>query len=124
MKILIVTAHPDDLEFSMGGTLARLIKEKHEFKIHVFSDSADVKGNDGIAGEVFDSIKGVYGLGCNIHKYPTMHFREHYQDIRDAIFKIKQDFQPDIVYCKSPNALHPDHQGLPRPLALHRHHAQ
>jgi len=108
MKILIISSHPDDIEFSMGATLAKLIG--FDIEIHVFSDSADIKGNDGIQQEVFDSIQGVYGLDCTVHKYPTMHFRENYQDIRDDIFKIKQEFDPDVVYCKSPNGLHPDHQ--------------
>lgn len=122
MKILIVSAHPDDIEMSMGATLARLANAETEMEppgglwtkdneiiVHVFSDSADVKGNDGIQQEVFDSMK-LYGLDCTVHKYPTMHFREHYQKIRDTIYKLKQEIDPDVVYCKSPNSLHPDHQ--------------
>ncbi len=38
-----------------------------------------------------------------------MHFQANQQAIRDDIFKIKEDLHPDIVYCKSPNAIHPDH---------------
>ena len=127
MKILFVVSHPDDLEFSCGGLLAKLVEKQKcddyvwglqepcadppdEIKIHVFSDSADIEGNDGILEELSKSIHGVYGLVCNVHKYPTMHFREHYQAIRDDIFRIKQEFHPDVVYCKSPNAIHPDHQ--------------
>jgi len=124
MKILIVTAHPDDLEFGMGATLAKLVNQRtktpldtipptkgayktapeHQIKIHVFSNSADVKGNDGILQELSKSIHGVYGLSCTLHEYSTMHFGEHYQAIRDDIFRIKQEFHPDVVYCKSPNS--------------------
>ena len=30
MKILVVTAHPDDVDFGAGGTIARWISEGHE----------------------------------------------------------------------------------------------
>lgn len=110
MRILIVTAHPDDAELSMGGTMSRLKREGNDIRIHVFSASLTIEGNEGIKEEVVASIRGIYGLDLTVHDYPTMHFNEHYQDIRDTIFKIKQDFNPHVVYTKSPNALHPDHR--------------
>lgn len=126
MKILIITSHPDDLEMSMGGTLAKLREKMRldqdmldvgepwdspdKIEVHVFSDSTTVKGNDGISEELSKSIHGVYGLDCNVYGYTTMYFRERYQAIRDDIFRIKQEFHPDVVYCKSPRSLHPDHQ--------------
>ena len=110
MKILIVTAHPDDCEFSIGATLAKLSRLDNEIKIHVFSTSDTIEGNEGIVKESERSIHGIYNLDLNLHKYPTMHFIEHYQEIRDDIFRIKQEFHPDVVYCKSPKSIHPDHR--------------
>jgi LmbE family N-acetylglucosaminyl deacetylase len=109
-KILFCTAHPDDLEFSAGATLSGLIKENHEISVHVFSTSESIYGNEGIIDEVKHSISDIYHLDLIVHRFPTMHFREHYQEIRDIVFKIKEDFIPDDVYCTSPNSLHPDHQ--------------
>lgn len=33
MKILVIAAHPDDIEPQMGGTIAKYIKEGHEVKM-------------------------------------------------------------------------------------------
>jgi N-acetylglucosamine malate deacetylase 1 len=110
MKILIVSSHPDDIEFAMGATLNRLTKGSDYIEVHIFSQSEDIHGNEGIQEECNNSIHGIYKLDLHIHKYPTMHFSEHQQAIRDDIFKIKQEMHPDVVYCKSPNAIHPDHR--------------
>jgi len=110
MNILVVTAHPDDLEFSFGGSLNRLMHGKDYIEVHIFSQSDTIHGNEGIVEECTASIRGIYELDLHIHKYPTMHFSEHQQAIRDDIFKIKEELHPTVVFCKSPNSLHPDHR--------------
>jgi len=120
MKILIISAHPDDIEMSMGSTLAKLAltdndhsgldHETHTLQIHILSSSHTIDGNAGITKELGKSLHGIYDLQFHLHEYPTMHFQEHYQAIRDDVFRIKQEFNPDVVYCKSPNAIHPDHR--------------
>jgi LmbE family N-acetylglucosaminyl deacetylase len=79
--------------------------------VHIFSTSENIDGNAGIEDECREALK-VYGLDPAIHHYPTMHFQEHYQDIRDDIFNIKLEMSPDIIYCKSPRSLHPDHRAI------------
>ena len=110
MRILICTAHPDDIEFGCGATLNRLRNGKDYIEVHIFSQSDTIQGNEGIQEECKRSISDIYKLELHIHKYPTMHFIEHQQSIRDDIFKIKQKMHPDVIYCKSPNSLHPDHR--------------
>jgi LmbE family N-acetylglucosaminyl deacetylase len=112
MRILIITAHPDDLEIGMGATLARLNREGHDIRVHVFSLSDTIDGNEGIKDEIIASLQGVYGVEFTVHDYTTMYFTERYQGIRNDIFKLKQSFNPDTVFCKSPNALHPDHRTI------------
>ena len=109
MSILIITSHPDDIEFSMGGTLSRLKREGHDIRAHIFSLSVTIDGNEEIKNELAASLQGVYDVDFTVHDYPTMHFKEHYQDIRDTIFEVKRKFNPDVVYCKSSRSLHPDH---------------
>lgn len=110
MRILIITSHLDDFEFGCGATVSRLKREGHDIRVCVFSASLTIEGNEGIKEEGVASVRGVYGLDFTVHDFLTMHFTEHYQDIRDIIFKLKQSFNPDVVYCKSPNSLHPDHR--------------
>lgn len=94
----------------MGATLARLIREGHTVGAHIFSESDSIEGNDGIKDEIVESLQGVYNIDFAIHTYRTMYFHEQYQAIRNDIFSIKQAVAPDIVFCKSPNSLHPDHR--------------
>ena len=115
MIILIATAHPDDVELCMGGTLAKLVQRQYDIDdeitilLHIFSYSDTIPGNDNIAEELSKSVAGVYGLDRTVYKFPTMHFNEHNQEIRDRLFQVKQNTHPDVVYCTSPNALNPDH---------------
>jgi LmbE family N-acetylglucosaminyl deacetylase len=109
-KVLIITAHPDDAELGCGGTMARLIREGHQVGVHVFSMSDSIEGNDGISEEVESSLHGVYNVDFAVHDYRTMYFTEQYQAIRNDIHSIKEFVKPDVVYCKSPHALHPDHR--------------
>ena len=110
MRILIISAHPDDIELAMGGVLSRLKREDNDIRVHVFSSSITIQGNERIKDEVTASIRGIYGLDLSLHDFPTMHFHEHYQAIRDRIYDLKRKFSPNMVLTKSPNALHPDHR--------------
>lgn len=110
MRILILGAHPDDVELSIGGTLSRLKREDNDIRVHVFSSSVTIEGNEGIKDEVVASIRGVYGLDLSVYDFPTMYFEDHYQEIRNRVYDLKQKFNPHMVLTKSPNALHPDHR--------------
>lgn len=104
----------------MGGTLNRLVNKpdveladnvrKHKIRVEVMSDATTIPGNENIIKECQESLGKVYNVTHQIRKYPTMYFRENYQKIRNDIFSFKEDFKPDLVYCTSPCALHPDHQ--------------
>jgi N-acetylglucosamine malate deacetylase 1 len=109
MKILIVSAHPDDIELCMGATLSRLKREGHEIQTHIFSDSKSIEGNENIDEELHESLK-IYGLDEIVYAFETMHFQESYQLIRQHIYEAKLEFNPDVVYCMSPHSLHPDHR--------------
>ena len=111
-KILIVSAHPDDIEFAMGGTLNRLAKQKHEIQVHVMSDSGTIQENKpfDLRKECNSSIKGLFGVSVKIADFETMYFRDSFQKIRNHIYQIKQKFNPDVVFSTSPMSAHPDHQ--------------
>ena len=57
-KILLVTAHPDDIEFGMGATLSSLVDDKSKkFRVIICSDCEDQPGNEGIIDELDDSMR-------------------------------------------------------------------
>jgi LmbE family N-acetylglucosaminyl deacetylase len=123
-RVLVVTAHPDDVDFGSGGTIATLTKSGVEVAYCV-ATNGDAGGFDpavprseiaGIrqaeqraAGEVL-GVHDVTYLG-----YPDGKL-EVTQELRRDISRQIRRFQPDVVLCQSPErhwqrigASHPDH---------------
>ena len=109
-RILLLTSHPDDVEFGMGGTLNRLIKESEHVKSVIFANCEEQPGNEGILNELKDS------MSCyKIHDYevldlPNTKFPEVTDKIREKLEQIKMDYNADIVFTNSKNSIHQDHK--------------
>lgn len=116
MTVLVLGAHPDDIEFAMGGTLARLKQEGKNVTVAVMSKSLHIAQNADIMSELDQSME-VFGLEKDCYQvfdFDTRRFEQQSAEIRDAIFRLKQAVKPDTVFCTSPHALHPDHATLGR----------
>ena len=105
-KILVIGAHPDDIELGMGGTLYQI--RKYKPKIVIFSDSTNIPGNDGISNELEKSL-GQYDFDYKCLNYKTMDFVNHVAEIRNDVYKLKN---VDIIFSTSRNSQHLDHRIL------------
>ena len=103
MKILLLAAHPDDIEFSMGATVSKLIREKHEIYLFCFCD-CEIKDEFRNAMKVFSEIRV---LGFYDYKVRTLPI--HRQQVLE-IFKNTTPFKMDIVYLPCSFDIHQDHQ--------------
>ncbi len=125
-RVLVVMAHPDDPEFSCGGTVARWAREG-AYVGYLILTSGD-KGTDdptmtrerlmAIREEEQRAAAALLGVR-EVHflrypdgeLYPTLELR------RDIVYHIRR-FRPDIVICQDPTAYyfgdyyinHPDHR--------------
>lgn len=106
---MILGAHPDDIEFAMGATLARLIREGEHATIAIMSKSLHIEQNQHILDELTNSMDVLGVKDYEVHDFQTRSFEQQSTQIRNAIFKLKQEVQPSIVFCPSLNAMHPDH---------------
>ena len=116
MKVLAVGCHPDDLELSCGGTLARMAKEGYEvYTCHVCN------GNMGHAvimppelgpmrekeaeraGEVL-GVKKVY----NVDVGDCMVYAENI-DVRREMVRIIREVNPDFIITHGPDDYMNDH---------------
>jgi len=52
-NILIVSAHPDDMEIGMGGTVAKLVAEEAEITSLIVTDGGRASNPFGAAGNSF-----------------------------------------------------------------------
>lgn len=114
-KILIISAHADDMEIGCGGTVSKLLKDGKE--VHHLILSFNMKGSSGeyteseIREEVHNSAK-VLGLSqSNIYfeMFENRIFPEHRQEILDTLWKYRRLINPDVVFTMALDDMHQDH---------------
>lgn len=114
-RILLVSAHPDDTEMGAGGTIARLKRENSNCKIwHIFFCPCleDLKN----IGCIEEHSEAMIILGIekdiNINMPRSGYLESHMQEVRDILWKLKNEFHPDLVLCPSLCDFHQDHNAV------------
>ena len=107
-RILVLGAHPDDIELGMGGTLWKIRQEKIE--LTVFSSADNVNGSK-IEDEFWRSMYhyGITLRTCLYQDIQTMEFYKFEDFIKNRLFYTREHFKPDIIFCPSPNSDNSDH---------------
>jgi len=112
MRVLLVSAHPDDIEINCGGTIYRLWKRGDEIQsIYMCPCSEDPKNT----GHLEDHAVVVKNLGIDKligYNFQRRYLEYHKQDVRDILWSIKKQYKPELVICPSPHDFHQDHQAL------------
>lgn len=111
MKYLFIGAHPDDIEFSCGGTILRLVNEGHEVDMLIMSGGgASLNGTEQdrrIEQERAFEFSGAKELRMLDFKdgeiKATAHSIKRISDILKAI-------EPDFVVTHYPEDSHQDHR--------------
>lgn len=125
-RVLVVMAHPDDPEFSCGGTIARWVREG-KYVGYVLITSGDKGSEDpNMTRERLMEIReaeqraAAQVLGVHeVHflRYPDGELFPTQELRRDIVYHIRR-FKPDIVICQDPTTYyvgdfyinHPDHR--------------
>ena len=115
MRVLAVSAHADDAEDAIGGTIARLLDEGHE--VHYLALSICEESvpagfpRDILYSECRASTKtlGIPSDLVTIRRYPVRRFPEHRQEILDELITMRKGVEPDAVFCPSTADVHQDH---------------
>ncbi|WP_448576824.1 PIG-L deacetylase family protein [Thermomicrobium sp.] len=122
-RIMVVVAHPDDMEFGAGGTVARLAREGKEIVL-VQCTSGDKGTNrrdltpEELAREREDEEReACRRLGVSEIVFLRMPDGELMPDLafRERIVRQIRAYRPDIVITHDPfrpYALHPDHRAV------------
>lgn len=103
MKYLFLSPHPDDVELACGATIARLVEEKNEIFIAVFSD-CDISLQEMYRAHESLGAKTLY------FSYTRRTFDKHRQKILDDLIGIRNKFQFDVVFLPDQSDIHQDHQ--------------
>lgn len=119
MNILVISAHTDDAELAMGGTIDRLVKDGYEVHHAILSSAHEQAIARGYDPKLLieESMEANMCLGIkedNYHMfdvgYPTDYFHLARQEIADSLHRLKLMTNPDVVFVNSSFDTHQDHQ--------------
>ncbi len=114
-KILVISAHADDMELGCGATIDKLVSEGKD--VYSLALSVNNKGKaeqyprEHIVMEAMESAK-ILGIPADkvfIEHFENRTFPEQRQQILDTIWKYKKQIQPDLVITGALNDMHQDH---------------
>ncbi|MFQ6090624.1 MAG: PIG-L deacetylase family protein [Candidatus Bipolaricaulia bacterium] len=114
MKILVISPHPDDLDFACAGTVARLVGEGHEVSYVIVSDGS--KGTRGVPegknigeAELIELRKREQREAARVVGVEDVTFLgfkdgeiEDTPKLREELVKQIRRFKPDIVFSFDP----------------------
>ncbi len=108
-KALCIGAHPDDIEFAMGGTVALLVKKGWEVKILDITNGEPTPfGSPEIREKESQLAAEILQVERKTLPYPNR-FLQDTIEIRKAIAEEIRTFQPQVLFIHYPQDAHPDH---------------
>lgn len=110
--MLLVGAHPDDIEIGCGGTMAKYRNRTSSIKSIIFAPCLEDPLNNGILEE-YEMSMNMLGVDEVLnYNYPRDILENYIQKVRDLLYGLKQSFKPDVIFCPSLNDLHQDHRAV------------
>lgn len=111
MRYVFIGAHPDDVEFSCGGTILRLIDEGHDVYIVLMTGGeASLNGSEKerkaeqLEAAHFAKVKDIIIL-----RYSDGYIASTSESVRE-MSEILDDIKPNFVFVHHPNDSHQDHR--------------
>jgi LmbE family N-acetylglucosaminyl deacetylase len=113
-KALIIVAHPDDAEISMGMKIYHDIQQGYNIHIHIHTLSRGAIDNPDIAQQrVKECLSAGEILGVRNYTFSNItdtRFVTERAQINVELFSIIGKVQPDIIYTHYPEDQHLDHR--------------
>jgi LmbE family N-acetylglucosaminyl deacetylase len=117
-KVLVLGPHPDDMEFGCLGTVLKLLEQKVEVHLAVFSmcEKSVPEGlpKDIIKKEMLD-VAGNLGMDdskLHLFNYEVREFPKYRQEILEDMVSLGKIVKPDLVFIPSSTDIHQDHQTI------------
>lgn len=120
MKVLAIGAHPDDIEISCAGTLAKMVQSGHEVVICHVSDGDkghyEIPAAELIAIRQQEARQAGAVIGCPVLSLGMRDGRILADDehSRSLFIDLLCSVQPDLVITHAPNDYMPDHVAVSR----------
>jgi LmbE family N-acetylglucosaminyl deacetylase len=113
-KILVVSPHTDDGELGCGGSIAKFIEEGNEVE-YVALSCCEKSVPEGCPSDILkrEVRKATKVLGITkpiLFDFEVREFPKFRQEILDALIRLRNKIQPDIVFTPSRYDTHQDHK--------------
>lgn len=114
-KVLVISAHPDDETYGVGGTIARHIKQGDEVEVIIMTDGVTARHN------VTEPQKAAARNACSALGVGTVHFAnlpdqqlDHLPltEVIDPIYQLVKSLRPNIVYTHHRGDANQDHRRI------------
>lgn len=118
--VLGIAAHPDDLDFGAGGTLALFAKQGAE--VHYLQLTDGGKGSDNLdisSAQIATTREQEQQMACQIIGGAGVHFLRHpdgelevTQQLKEQIVRVIRTLKPDIVITTDPTVMYDERSGM------------
>lgn len=124
-KFLVISPHPDDVDFACAGTIAKLVKEGNKVEELIVSDGSKGSHKVGFGGKKLVALRKkeqenageVLGAKQVSFLGETDGRVENTESVRKKLVVFMRQRKPDVVVCPEPFLFRFDRAGI-----LHRDH--
>ncbi len=111
LDVLVFAAHPDDAELSMGGTIAKLTKDKYKVGIvDLTKGELGTRGNEKTRQKEAANADKILNVSVRVNLgIPDGNIQRTKENLMMVIREIRK-YKPKIIFAPYFNDRHPDHQ--------------
>ncbi len=111
LSVLVVGAHPDDIEIGAGGTLLNLSDSQPGLRVHyvVLTGTPQRQEEARAAAESF--LSGA-DLTVDLHALPEGRLPAVWADVKDVLEDVARTCAPDLILAPSSHDAHQDHRTI------------
>jgi LmbE family N-acetylglucosaminyl deacetylase len=111
LRLLVVGAHPDDIEIGAGGTLLALSESGIDQKVRYLVLTGTV-GRHKEAENASRAFLPNAELAVELHDLPEGRLPTVWNDVKSILEEAARSTAPDLVIAPSPQDLHQDHRTI------------
>jgi len=111
LSLLVIGAHPDDIEIGAGGTLLDMAESQPGLRVHylLVTGSPDRQVEARHAASEF--LPGA-DLSIELHDLPEGRLPARWARVKDLLEEVAGSYTPDLIIAPQPDDAHQDHRTI------------
>lgn len=110
-SILVIGAHPDDVEIGAGGTLLTLAESYPGLQVHYLVLTGTPERQAEARSAAAEFLPGAH-LTVRLRQLPEGRLPAAWSAAKDALEEVTQSLRPDVVIAPRPGDAHQDHRTI------------